>query len=158
MQGLAGAVLPHYHRTSSGSRSSAGVLAQKRQEADVLFQRVGITFAVYGEEAGTERLIPFDIVRRGSSRRRLAEAREGLAQRVRALNMFLRDIYHEQSILRDGIIPPRKVLENAQYRAVMQGMNDLADGADEQRHVGQAVRFRLDRHRAPTRSCCRYRS
>ncbi len=124
MRGFAGEVLPHYRPFVEWvEKLPPEYLAQKRQEADVLFRRVGVTFAVYGEEAGTERLIPFDIVPRivPAAEWRLLE--RGLAQRVRALNLFLRDIYHEQSILKEGIIPPRKVLENAQYRSVMQGLH-----------------------------------
>jgi len=128
MRGLVGDVLPHYRPYADWiEKQPAEYLAQKRQEADALFQRVGITFAVYGEEAGTERLIPFDIVPRIIPAADWQTLERGLAQRVRALNMFLRDIYNEQAILKDGIIPPRKVLENAQYRSVMQGMRVPGD-------------------------------
>lgn len=98
-------------------------VAQKRAEADTLFHRVGITFAVYGEEAGTERLIPFDIVPRiipASEWRHLAA---GLKQRVRALNAFIADIYHDQEILKAGRIPSEQVLCNGQYRPEMQGID-----------------------------------
>jgi uncharacterized circularly permuted ATP-grasp superfamily protein len=123
MRGLTGEVQPHYRRyVEWAERLPPEHLAQKRQEADVLFQRVGITFAVYGEEAGAERLIPFDIIPRIIPAADWQVLERGLAQRVRALNLFLRDVYNEQSILKAGIIPPRKVLENAQYRSVMQGM------------------------------------
>jgi uncharacterized circularly permuted ATP-grasp superfamily protein len=128
MRGLTGEVQPHYRRFVEWiERLPPEYLVQKRQEADVLFQRVGITFAVYGEEAGTERLIPFDIVPRIIPAREWQILERGLAQRVRALNMFLRDIYNEQAILKEGIIPPRKALENAQYRSVMQGMRVPGD-------------------------------
>jgi uncharacterized circularly permuted ATP-grasp superfamily protein len=89
----------------------------------MLFHRVGITFAVYGEEAGTERLIPFDIVPRiipASEWRTLAA---GLKQRVRALNAFIKDIYHGQEILQSGRIPAEQVLCNGQYRPEMQGID-----------------------------------
>ena len=123
MRGLTGEVQPHYRPYVEWvEKLSPEHLAQKRQEADVLFQRVGITFAVYGEEAGAERLIPFDIIPRIIPAADWRTLERGLAQRVKALNLFLRDIYNEQSILKEGIIPPRKVLENAQYRSVMQGM------------------------------------
>jgi uncharacterized circularly permuted ATP-grasp superfamily protein len=128
MHGLAGEVLPHYRRYADWlARLPPEVLAQKRQEADVLFQRVGITFAVYGDEAAEERLIPFDLVPRILPADEWQTLERGLIQRVRALNLFLRDIYHEQAILREGIIPPRKALENAQYRSVMQGMKVPGD-------------------------------
>jgi uncharacterized circularly permuted ATP-grasp superfamily protein len=97
-------------------------LAQKRSEADALFHRVGITFAVYGENSGTERLIPFDIVPRIIPAQEWTRLQAGLAQRVRALNSFIGDIYHEQRILRAGVIPAERVLCNAQYRPEMQGV------------------------------------
>jgi uncharacterized circularly permuted ATP-grasp superfamily protein len=129
MRGLAGEVLPHYQRFVEWvEKLPPDYLTQKRQEADVIFQRVGITFAVYtDEEAGTERMIPFDIVPRiiPAAEWRMLEA--GLVQRVRALNQFLHDIYHEGTILKEEIIPSRKVLENAQYRSVMQGLRVPGD-------------------------------
>src|SRR5215510_10369661 len=97
-------------------------LAHKRAEADALFHRVGITFAVYGENAGTERLIPFDLVPRIIPASEWAMLERGLAQRVRALNSFLADIYHEQKILAAGRVPAERVLGNTQYRREMQGV------------------------------------
>ena len=85
-------------------------IAQNRQAADLLFHRVGITFAVYGETSGTERLIPFDIVPHIIAGQKWDEVSRGLRQRISALNFFLHDIYHEQKILKDGIIPPFYVL------------------------------------------------
>jgi uncharacterized circularly permuted ATP-grasp superfamily protein len=85
------------------------------------FHRVGITFAVYGEESGKERLIPFDIIPRVIPNEEWRSLRAGLKQRVKALNMFLGDIYHEQDILRAGKIPADEVLNNAQYRPQMKG-------------------------------------
>jgi uncharacterized circularly permuted ATP-grasp superfamily protein len=98
-------------------------LVQKRAEADGLFNRNGITFAVYGEDAGVERLIPFDIVPRILPAGEWQTLSAGLIQRVKALNLFIRDIYHEQEILRSGLIPPEQVLGNTQYRREMQGVN-----------------------------------
>ena len=98
-------------------------LAQKRAEADALFHRVGITFAVYGENAGTERLIPFDIVPRILPADEWTKLEAGLKQRVRALNAFIADIYHDQRILQAGVIPAEQVLCNAQYRPEMQGID-----------------------------------
>ncbi len=101
----------------------AELLAQKRNEADALFHRVGITFAVYGENAGTERLIPFDIVPRILPADEWTRLETGLKQRVRALNAFIADIYHDQRILTAGVIPAEQVLCNAQYRPEMQGVD-----------------------------------
>src|ERR1700685_156470 len=82
--------------------------AATRTEADALFHRMGITFAVYGENESTERLIPFDIVPRIMPAPEWAHLEQGLKQRVRALNAFIEDIYHEQRILRAGRIPPEQ--------------------------------------------------
>ena len=98
-------------------------LAQKRAEADALFHRLGITFAVYGENTGTERLIPFDIVPRIIPAEEWARLEAGLKQRVRALNAFISDVYHDQWILRAGVIPPERILCNLQYRPEMQGVD-----------------------------------
>ncbi|HEY4210298.1 MAG TPA: circularly permuted type 2 ATP-grasp protein [Steroidobacteraceae bacterium] len=98
-------------------------LAQKRAEADALFHRMGITFAVYGENADTERLIPFDIVPRILPADEWTQLERGLKQRVQALNAFVADIYHEQRILQSGIVPAEQVLCNAQYRPEMQGVD-----------------------------------
>jgi uncharacterized circularly permuted ATP-grasp superfamily protein len=70
------------------------VLKGKREEADLMFRRVGITFAVYGDSGGTERTIPFDIVPRIFTAQEWQKLEKGLIQRVTALNMFLHDVYH----------------------------------------------------------------
>ena len=98
-------------------------IARKRAEADLAFHRVGITFAVYGEEAGKERLIPFDIIPRVIPSKEWRDLEAGLQQRVKTLNLFLHDIYHDQEILKAGIIPAEQVLNNGQYRPVMQGVD-----------------------------------
>jgi len=99
------------------------VLKGKREEADLMFRRVGITFAVYGDSGGTERTIPFDIVPRIFTANEWQKLERGLTQRVTALNMFLHDVYHEQHILKAGLIPAEQVLGNAQFRAEMVGVN-----------------------------------
>jgi uncharacterized circularly permuted ATP-grasp superfamily protein len=98
-------------------------IERKRAEPDLAFHRVGITFAVYGEEAGKERLIPFDIIPRVIPSAEWKALQSGLRQRVKALNMFLWDVYHDQEILKAGVIPAEQVLNNAQYRPVMQGVD-----------------------------------
>jgi uncharacterized circularly permuted ATP-grasp superfamily protein len=117
-------VRAHYARFSRWlSMQSPETITRKRAEADLLFRRVGITFAVNGDLSGTERLIPFDMIPRiipGDEWRKL-EA--GLRQRVRALNMFIRDIYHDHDIVRAGKIPAEQVYTNAQYRPEMQGVD-----------------------------------
>jgi len=103
------------------------VLAAKRAEADAIFHRVGITFTVYGEDSGTERLIPFDIIPRTIPRAEWQRLEAGLKQRVRTLNAFLRDIYHGQEILEAGIIPREHIINNAQYRPEMRGIDVPGD-------------------------------
>jgi uncharacterized circularly permuted ATP-grasp superfamily protein len=98
-------------------------LAQKRAEADIMFHRVGITFAVYGQEEGAERLIPFDIVPRMLPGDEWLRLETGLKQRVSALNAFIHDIYHDQEILKAGVIPAEQVMCNSQYRPEMQGVD-----------------------------------
>src|SRR5216684_7995235 len=124
MRAANGEVRAHFRALADWlAETPADRVAEKRREADLMFHRVGITFAVYGDEAGAERLIPFDIIPRIIPAAEWKMLGRGLAQRVRALNLFLHDIYHGQAILKAGIIPPSKVLENAQYRAQMQGMD-----------------------------------
>lgn len=98
-------------------------LARKKAEADLTFHRLGITFAVYGEEEGTERLIPFDLLPRVIPSAEWQLLQVGLVQRVKALNAFIHDIYHNQEILKANIIPADQVLCNAQYRPEMQGVD-----------------------------------
>ncbi len=100
-----------------------GTLHRKEQEAELLFRRLGITFAVYGESDGGERLIPFDVVPRifGAAEWRRLEA--GIVQRVKALNAFLHDIYHGQEIMRAGIVDARQITGNAGFRPEMMGVD-----------------------------------
>ena len=102
-------------------------LAAKRAEADLTFHRVGITFAVYGDDQGTERLIPFDIIPRIVPAAEWRQLEAGLRQRVKALNRFIHDIYHGQSIVKAGLIPPEHIFCNAQYRPEMQGIDVAGD-------------------------------
>jgi uncharacterized circularly permuted ATP-grasp superfamily protein len=97
------------------------ILASRRAQAELLFRRIGITFAVYGDKDAAERLIPFDIVPRLFSRSEWVRLEQGLFQRVKALNMFLEDVYGAQEILRAGVVPADLVLRNAGYRPEMAG-------------------------------------
>ena len=119
-----GAVRAHYAAFADWlSRQPDEALRAKRAEADNLFHRVGITFAVYGEQEGAERLIPFDIVPRILSGSEWTRLEAGLVQRVRALNAFVHDVYHGQDILRAGLVSARQVFCNPQYRPEMQDMD-----------------------------------
>lgn len=93
-------------------------LESKRKEAELLFRRVGITFNVYGENAGTERLIPFDVIPRLLANDEWQVLSKGAIQRVKALNMFLHDIYHEREIIKAGIVS-ENILTHSQYRPEM---------------------------------------
>ena len=96
-------------------------LLQKQREADTLYTRLGITFAVYGDETGIERAIPFDIIPRILPAAAWSRIHDGACQRVRALNAFLHDIYHDQDIVRAGIVPAEYVTGNSLYRSEMRG-------------------------------------
>lgn len=109
------------------SEQSPDTIEQKRAEADLLFRQVGITFAVYGSDAGSERLIPFDIIPRIITAVEWDHMEKGLVQRVQALNMFIHDIYHDQNIVKAGIIPAEQIFTNAQYRPEMQGISVASD-------------------------------
>ena len=98
-------------------------LEQKRKEAELLFRRMGITFAVYGEKEGAERLIPFDVIPRIFPAAEWDFVSRGAVQRVRALNAFLHDLYHGQEIVRAGIVPAERVLTNKMYCPQMQGVD-----------------------------------
>jgi uncharacterized circularly permuted ATP-grasp superfamily protein len=123
MYGAGGAVRPHYGAFHDWlANTPEAQIDDKRREAEIAFHRVGITFSVYGEESGNERLIPFDLVPRivPAAEWRVLEA--GLRQRVHALNLFLGDVYGEQRILREGRVPRELVLDNSAYRREMRGL------------------------------------
>src|SRR5262245_58022373 len=101
MNDASGQARAHYRALAEWlAATPAARVAEKRREADLLFHRVGITFAVYGDAEGAERLIPFDTVPRILPKSDWERMERGLKQRVTALNRFLHDIYHKQDILR----------------------------------------------------------
>lgn len=123
---------PHYaayERWLSGQSIEA--MRSRRDEAELIFRRVGITFAVYGAKdedgAGTERLIPFDLIPRIIPAHEWTELERGLKQRVDALNRFIHDVYHAQEILKAGVVPAEMVLRNTQFRAEMMGVTVPGD-------------------------------
>lgn len=125
MRGEDGAVREAYRNLEDWlTTTPRAEFRRRREEAELLFRRLGITFAVYSEEAGNpERLIPFDIIPRVLTAAEWRKLEGGLIQRVRALNMFLNDIYHGQEIIKAGRIPEHFILKNDQYRPEMQGLN-----------------------------------
>ncbi len=117
----------HYKRYAQWlSQQPPDVMQARRVEAEMIFRRVGITFAVYGTKdddgAGNERLIPFDVIPRIIPAHEWNQMQKGLVQRVTALNRFIHDVYHGQDILRAGIVPADLILNNAQYRPEMAGV------------------------------------
>ncbi|HEX2828338.1 MAG TPA: circularly permuted type 2 ATP-grasp protein [Burkholderiales bacterium] len=124
MYGKPGEIRGHYAALERWlSTMPPDVVEEKRREADLLFHRVGITFAVYGDEAGSERLIPFDAIPRIIPVDEWDVLERGVKQRVTALNRFLHDIYHGQDILRAGVIPAEHVLTHEAYQVAMVGVN-----------------------------------
>ena len=122
------AVRPHYRNYLDWlQRQDPQTMRDRREEAEMIFRRVGITFAVYGDKdedgAGTERLIPFDLIPRIIPAHEWTSMQKGLVQRVNALNMFIHDVYHAQNILKANIIPSEQILNNAQYRPEMHGVD-----------------------------------
>lgn len=114
----------HYHAYLAWlQQTDEKSIERKREEADLLFHRVGITFNVYGDGDGAERLIPFDSIPRIIPAREWQHLDKGIRQRVTALNAFLYDIYHDQRILKAGVIPAAQILTNAQYQPCMQGVD-----------------------------------
>jgi len=102
------------------------MMRSRREEAEVIFRRVGITFAVYGDKdsgEGTERLIPFDLIPRVIPAHEWRDMEKGLRQRVTALNRFIHDIYHDQEILKAGLVPAAQIIHNAQFRPEMMGVD-----------------------------------
>ena len=124
MRTASGEVRSHFRAIADWLKETpAGRVAEKRREADLLFHRVGITFAVYGDEEGAERLIPFDTIPRIIPKEEWDALAKGLKQRVDALNRFLHDIYHGQAILKAGAIPPEQVLKNPGFQKEMAGLD-----------------------------------
>ena len=124
----ASGVRSHYagYRRWLDAQQAASMQA-RRDEAELVFRRVGITFAVYGTKdedgAGTERLIPFDVIPRIIPKREWQQMEAGLRQRVNALNRFVHDVYHGQEIVKAGVVPQEQVLGNAQFRPEMVGVD-----------------------------------
>ncbi|WP_046114559.1 circularly permuted type 2 ATP-grasp protein [Aquincola tertiaricarbonis] len=128
MQVNASEVREHYRTYQNWLKQQpSDVMRSRREEAEVIFRRVGITFAVYGAKdedgSGTERLIPFDLIPRVIPSGEWREMEKGLRQRVNALNRFLYDVYHDQEIIKAGIVPREQVINNAQFRPEMMGVN-----------------------------------
>jgi uncharacterized circularly permuted ATP-grasp superfamily protein len=125
-----GQTSPSPHATRVCQRLSEMDVAELRRRAQAaeneLFN-LGITFTVYSDRDSIDRILPFDVIPRILSAADWRTIETGVKQRVRALNLFLHDVYHEQRILRDRIVPPELVLGNANFRKAMEGI-DLPKG------------------------------
>lgn len=108
------------------ARQPGDMMRKRREEAEMIFRRVGITFAVYGAKdedgSGTERLIPFDLIPRIIPAHEWRSMEKGLVQRVTALNRFIHDVYHGQEIIKAGVVPAEQIVQNAQFRPEMVGV------------------------------------
>jgi uncharacterized circularly permuted ATP-grasp superfamily protein len=122
MTGADGGLRPAYRELARWlEQVPADALEFRRREAEVLFRRIGITFAVYGEAEGQERLIPFDVLPRILAAAEWELVRKGLEQRLNAINRFVADIYGRREILKAGIIPADLIFQNPVFRPEMNG-------------------------------------
>lgn len=111
-------------RINSFSKSD---LTNRRRAAIAAFKQMGVTFTVYGDDKGLEKIFPFDIVPRIINGRDWETIEKGVKQRVYALNLFIHDIYHDQKILKDGIIPRELILSSVAFRKECIGLNPPKD-------------------------------
>jgi uncharacterized circularly permuted ATP-grasp superfamily protein len=119
----AGRPRPHYHALLEELASVTPEELQRRQlDADRAFLTQGITFTVYGDEQGTERIFPFDLLPRILTAGEWGTLERGLAQRLTAINLFLKDIYNEGRILAEGVVPRELVFSCRHYRREMRGV------------------------------------
>jgi uncharacterized circularly permuted ATP-grasp superfamily protein len=122
MKGTDGTLRPAYGELSRWlAEVPPDVLDYRRREAEVLFRRIGITFAVYGEADAQERLIPFDVLPRILAAAEWDILRAGLEQRIKAINHYLRDVYSRREILKAGVVPEDLVFQNPVFRPEMNG-------------------------------------
>src|SRR5688500_17200885 len=116
----AGNPRPHYAAVTARLKALVPSAFQKRVKmADVTFRNQGITFTVYKVAAGVEKIFPFDLVPRIVPASEWAHIERGLVQRITALNLFCRDVYHEQRILKEGVVPPELIYGAKMFRREM---------------------------------------
>lgn len=96
-------------------------LLERQDEAEALFRRIGITFAVYQEGTDPDRLIPFDMVPRVFNASEWSIVERGSIQRAKALNAFIADVYGPRNIVKEGILPEAMILNNPAYLEEMNG-------------------------------------
>jgi uncharacterized circularly permuted ATP-grasp superfamily protein len=114
---------PHYATLFDClARTDLGDVKRRHRVADLLMRHQGITFTVYGRDQGVERIMPFDPIPRVVPADEWERIERGLKQRVRALNLFVHDVYHDRKILRDRIVPADLVLGASGYRPELNGI------------------------------------
>jgi uncharacterized circularly permuted ATP-grasp superfamily protein len=122
MNGGDGALRPAYGELARWLKEvPPDVLDYRRREAELIFRRIGITFAVYGDADAQERLIPFDVLPRILAAAEWDFLRRGLEQRVKALNLYVGDVYGRRDILKAGLVPEELVFQNPVFRPEMNG-------------------------------------
>jgi uncharacterized circularly permuted ATP-grasp superfamily protein len=128
MLDASGAVRSQYqHLYNTLHELPAEELGRRKQIADLSFLHQGITFTVYGRDEGTERIFPNDLLPRILTGEEWSRIERGLAQRITALNLFLKDLYHEGRILNDGIVPRELVYSCKHFRRQMRGIQVRRD-------------------------------
>jgi uncharacterized circularly permuted ATP-grasp superfamily protein len=100
-----------------------GELLTRQKAAERALLQMGITFNVYGERAGTEKIFPFDLVPRIVQAAEWSRIERGLKQRIHSLNLFIDDLYHDQKILKDGVVPKNIVFSAKAFRKECMGFN-----------------------------------
>jgi uncharacterized circularly permuted ATP-grasp superfamily protein len=121
-------VRPGYQGVDSWLKTtSPEIVANRQREAEHFFRRIGITFNVYGDKQGAERLIPFDIIPRVLTSGEWAILKRGLEQRVRALNAFIGDVYGARKIVKAGIVPEELILQNPAFQPEMTRFRPAGD-------------------------------
>jgi uncharacterized circularly permuted ATP-grasp superfamily protein len=150
---------PHPHGAALVARLGELTTAefqQLRSSADLAFINQGITFSVYSDRRGVEKIFPFDLIPRPVSATEWKVVEAGLRQRVEALNLFLHDVYHDRRILREGIVPEDLVMESASYRPEMVGFDPPGKqyihvvGTDLIRDASGQLRVLEDNGRTPS--------
>ena len=133
-----------------------GELGRRQTAIERALLRMGITFAVYGDADGTEKIFPFDIVPRIVAAAEWSRIESGLVQRIRALNLFIDDVYHDQRVVKDGVLPAEILAKAKSFRAVCRGLDPPRGiwchitGTDLVRHDDGTVYVLEDNLRCPS--------